>query len=294
VSGATGLVGRALCAHLAAGGVPFRVLSRNPGRARRLAPGGLSYHQWQPIERGRPWVSVVEGSRAVVHLASPLAAAARWTPEHKQMLYDNCIVGTQGLVSAVAQATSPPEVFVSASTVGYYRPHDRDPNPADEAGSPGQDFLSSLAADWEAAAAHVADFGVRQVSLRSGLVLSRRGALRRLRWSARAGLGGPVPPGPQAQSWIHLADELGLLLLAVDDPRVGGPLNCVAPQPVSSADFMSALRKQLGVPFGLPLPSAILPGALAATSGRAAIPSRALALGYEFKHPNLEDALKHS
>jgi uncharacterized protein (TIGR01777 family) len=292
VSGATGLVGRALCAHLAAGGVPFRVLSRNPRRARRLAPGGLSYHQWQPIERGRPWVSVVEGSRAVVHLASPLAAGGRWTPEHKQVLYDNCIVGTQGLVSAVAQATSPPEVFVSASTVGYYRPGDRGGEPADEAGQAGQDFVSSLAADWEAAAAHAADFGIRQVSLRSGLVLSRRGALRRLRWAGRLGLGGPIPPGSQAQSWIHLADELGLLLLAIDDRRLGGPLNCVAPQPVSSAEFMSVVRKQVGVPFGLSSPAAMLPGAVAATSGRAAIPGRALALGYDFIHPDLEEALR--
>jgi uncharacterized protein (TIGR01777 family) len=235
---------------------------------------------------------VVEGSRAVVHLASPLAAGGRWTPEHKQVLYDNCIVGTQGLVSAVAQATSPPEVFVSASTVGYYRPGDRGGEPADEAGQAGQDFVSSLAADWEAAAAHAADFGIRQVSLRSGLVLSRRGALRRLRWAGRLGLGGPIRPGSQAQSWIHLADELGLLLLAIDDRRLGGPLNCVAPQPVSSAEFMSVVRKQVGVPFGLSSPAAMLPGAVAATSGRAAIPGRALALGYDFIHPDLEEALR--
>jgi uncharacterized protein (TIGR01777 family) len=272
--------------------VPFRVLARNLPRARRLVPGAQSYHQWQPIERGRPWVSVVEGSRALVHLASPLIERSRWTPEHKQVLYDTCVVGTQGLVSAVAQAGSPPEVFISASTVGYYPPDGGYRMPADESGHAGDDFLSRLAADWEAAAAHVADFGVRQVSLRSGLVLSRRGALRRLRWAACLGLGGPLSPGGAAQAWIHLEDELGLLLLAIDDDRARGPLNCVAPDMVSRADFMGSVRRMLRIPIGAPAPDWLLPGAIPATTGRAAMPGRALALGYDFRHPDLESALR--
>lgn len=272
--------------------MPFRVLSRNLPRARRLAPGALSYHQWQPIERGRPWVSVVEGSLALVHLASPLVESSRWTPEHKQVLYDTCVVGTQGLVSAVAQAVRPPEVFVSASTIGYYQVDAGDRAPADESGPAGDDFLSRLAADWEAAAAHVADFGVRQVNLRSGLVLSRRGALRRLRLAAGLGLGGPASPARAAQAWIHLQDELGLLLLAIDDDRARGPLNCVAPQAVSRAQFMAGVRRRLRIPVAAPAPGWLLPGAVPATTGRAAIPGRALALGYDFRHPDLDSALR--
>ena len=268
------------------------MLSRNLPRARRLAPGALSYHQWQPIERGRPWVSVMEGSLALVHLASPLVENSRWTPEHKQVLYDTCVVGTQGLVSAVAQAASPPQVVVSASTVGYYQLDGGDRAPVDESGPPGDDFLSRLAADWEAAAAHVADFGVRQVSLRSGLVLSRGGALRRLRWAACMGFGGPGSGGRASQAWIHLEDELGLLLLAIDDDRARGPLNCVAPDPVSNGQFMASVRRLLRIPFGAPAPGWVLPGAVPATTGRAAMPGRALALGYDFQHPDLESALR--
>jgi uncharacterized protein (TIGR01777 family) len=269
------------------------VLSRNPARARRLAPGAISYDHWLPIERGRPWVSVVEGSSALVHLASPLVDGARWTAEHKQGLYDACIVGTQGLVSAVAQASSRPKVFVCASTVGYYELDGAERIPVDESGPEGRDFLGRLAADWEAAAAHVIQFGVRQLSLRSGLVLSRRGALRRLRWAARLGLGGPPAVAQASQAWIHLQDELGLLLLAIEDQRARGPLNCVAPHSVTGAQFMGAVRKSLRVPLGLPTPGWLLPGAVRATIGRPAVPGRALALGYDFKHPDLESALRH-
>jgi uncharacterized protein (TIGR01777 family) len=290
VTGATGLVGRALCARLAAEGVPFCVLSRNPARARRLVPGALSYQQWETIERGGPWVALLERARAVVHLASPLAAWSRWTSEYTQALYDSCVVGTRGLVSAVAQAGVPPEAFVSASAVGYYAPSP-DGAEVDEAAPPGDGYLSRLAADWEAAAAHVEDFGVRAVCLRSGLVLARGGAVVRLRRAARLGFGGPVPPGTQPQPWIHLEDEVGLVLLALRDRRVRGPLNCVAPEAVSSAEFMARLRALAGVPFGLGQPRWLVRGAVAATCGRGAAPRLALEMGYEFRYPRLAPAL---
>lgn len=290
ITGATGLVGRALCARLAADGVPFFVLSRNPARARRLVPGGLSYHEWEPIERGGAWATLLEHAGAVVHLASPLVRWSRWTPDYKQALYDSCVVGTRGLVSAVAQAADPPEVFVSASAVGYY---DDSPDGAvrDETAPAGVGYLSSLAADWEAAAAHVEAFGVRDVRLRSGLVLGPRGAVHRLRWAARLGFGGPVPPGSQLQPWIQLEDEVGLLLLALRDRRVRGPLNCVAPEAVSSAEFMAGVRALAGVPFGLRQPKWLVRGAVAATSGRGAMPALARQLGYEFRYPRLAPAL---
>jgi uncharacterized protein (TIGR01777 family) len=291
VSGATGLLGRALCERLQADGIPFRVLSRNPARARKVAKGGLSYHQWQPIERGGPWVSVVEGARAVVHLASPLVTTSRSATESKQVLYDTCVVGTQGLVSAVAQAGNRPPAFVSASTVGYYAPDDGGA-PVSESAPAGDDFLSRLAADWEAAAAHVAQFGVRQVSLRSGLILASKGALRQLRWAARLGLGGPARAASAGQPWIHLEDEVGLLLLAIGDEQVEGPLNCVAPEPVTSGQFMAAVRAQVRVARGVRPPPWLVPGAVAATAGRTVTPGRALALGYDFRHPFLNQALR--
>ena len=291
VAGATGLLGRALCERLTAQGISFRVLSRNPSRARSVVKGALSYHQWQPIERGGPWVSVVEGARAVVHLASPLVSRSSWRTEYKQVLYDICVVGTQGLVSAVAQSGARPPAFISASTVGYYAPDDGS-GPVNESAPPGAHFLGSLAADWEAAAAHVTEFGVRHVALRSGLILARRGALRRLRWTARLGLGGASRPTSAGQPWIHLEDEVGLLLLAIEDERARGPLNCVAPHLVTNSEFMAGVRSQVRVAGGVAPPLRLVPGAVAATSGRTVTPARALALGYDFRHPSLERALQ--
>jgi uncharacterized protein (TIGR01777 family) len=290
VTGATGLLGRAFCERLTAEGIPFRVLSRNPARARKTVRGGLSYHQWETMERGGLWVSVVDGARAVVHLASPLVRRSRWGTEYKQVLYDTCVVGTQGLVSAVAQAAGRPPVFVSASTVGYYPPG-AGSEPATESSPAGPDFLGRLAADWEAAAAHVEEFGVRCVLLRSGLILARRGALRRLRWAARLGLGGPSGPAAGGQPWIHLDDAVGLILLAVGDEQVRGPLNCVAPELVNGAQLMAGVRAQMRISNGVRQPRWMVPGAVVATAGRSVAPGRALALGYDFRHPRLGGAL---
>lgn len=267
------------------------MLSRDPDRARRAVPGGLSYHRWEPIEHGDRWVSVIEGARAVVHLASPLAAWSRWTPEYRHALYDSCVFGTRGLVSAVAQAAVPPEAFICASTVGYYGPGRDDRTPAQESTPAGDGFLSRLAADWEAAANHAEDFGVRAVNLRSGLVVAAGGTLRRLRIAARLGFGGPVPPGNQEQPWIHVDDEVGLLLRALGDRDLHGPVNCVGPELVTSAAFMSGVRALSGAAIALPQPRWLMRGAVAATCGCVAIPARALALGYEFRYARLAPAL---
>lgn len=256
-----------------------------------MVGGALSYHEWQPIERGGPWVSVVEGARAVVHLASPLVTRSKWETEYKQVLYDTCVVGTQGLVSAVAQAGARPPAFISASTAGYYPAVDGG-EPVNESAPAGADYLGRLAADWEAAATHVTEFGVRCVTLRSGLILARRGALRRLRWAARVGFGGPSRPASAGQPWIHLEDMIGLTLLAVADERARGPLNCVAPQLVTSGQFMAGVRAQVRVSAGMRPPRWLVPGAVAATAGRSVAPGRALALGFDFRHPRLERALR--
>ena len=291
MTGATGLLGRALCGRLAAEEVPFRVLSRNPGRARSAVRGAISYEKWEPIERGAPWVASVQGASAVVHLASPLVRRSNWSTEHSQVVYDNCVVGSRGIVSAVAQASARPPVFISASTVGYY-PGDSEETPLDETADGGGDFLGRLVADWEAAAAHVAEFGVREVRLRLGLVLARNGALRRLRAAARLGFGRPASRGADFQPWIHVEDVVGLILLAIEDERARGPLNCVAPEALSGNRFMACIRSQLGVRGGLPIPPRLVPGAVRVTAGRHVAPRGPASLGFHFAHPQLESALR--
>lgn len=299
MTGASGLVGRALCETLAREGTVVRVLSRDPHRARKQVPGARSYHMWQPIERGGARVELVEEARAVVHLASPLIRGGRWDHAHRQEVYDACVIGTRGLVSALAQARSRPDVLVCASTVAYYAFDASGGREAAEDEPAGEDFLSRLAADWEAAAMHAEEFGVRTVVLRSALVLARGGAVSRLRWAARLGLGRAPAPGTQLQPWIHLEDEVGLLLLALGDSRVTGALNGVAPHAVSSADFMGTLARLVGTTGRLPMPRWLLRsrsgvGALAVTQGRGAAPARALELGYEFRQPRLDAALRQA
>jgi uncharacterized protein len=297
VTGARGLVGRTLCRALAKEGVPFCVLSRDPRRAIRQVPGARSYHVWQPLERAGPWAGLADGARAIVHLASPLLASGRWNDARRQALYDACIVGTRGVVSAVAQAAARPDVLVCASSVGYYAfdPHGVRVSAEDDAA--GDDFLSRLAADWEAEAMRAEQFGVRTVVLRTAMVLAPAGALPRLRQAARWGVGGAPAPGTQQQPWIHLDDEVGLLMLALGDTRVTGPLNGVAPQAVTSAEFMDTLARLLGAPRGVSSPRWLLrsrfgAGAVAVTHGRGVAPARAMELGYEFRQPELDGALR--
>ena len=305
MTGASGLVGRALCEALVSEGVVVRVLSRDPHRARKRVPGARSYHPWQPMERGGARLELVEEARAVVHLASPLVAGGRWDNARRQALYDTCVVGTRGLVSSLAQARSRPEVLVCASSVAYYAFDPAGVREAVETEPAGEDFLSRLAVDWESAALHAEEFGVRVVLLRSALVLGPTGAVQRLRLAARFGLGGAVAPGTQRQPWIHLDDEVGLLLLALGDARVTGALNGVAPEAVTSAEFMATLsalaqgQSRLTPPGRLAPPGWLLhsrfgAGALTVTQGRGAVPARALDLGYEFSRPRLAPALEQA
>ncbi len=299
VTGASGLVGRALCQALVQEGTVVRVLSRDPHRARKEVPGARSYHTWEPIERGGARVELVEEARAVVHLASPLISGGRWDHAHRQELYDACVMGTRGLVSALAQARFRPDVLVCASTVAYYAFDPSGGRQEAEDEPAGEDFLSRLAVDWESAAMHAEEFGVRTVVLRSALVLAPSRAVSRLRWAARLGLGRASAPGTQRQPWIHLEDEIGLLLLALGDSRVTGPLNGVAPHAVSSAEFMATLAGLVGTPGRLSPPRWLLRsragvGALAVTQGRSAVPARALELGYEFRQPRLDGALQQA
>ncbi|HXM56728.1 MAG TPA: TIGR01777 family oxidoreductase [Candidatus Dormibacteraeota bacterium] len=299
MTGASGLVGRALCQALAKEAVPFCVLSRDPRRALRLVPSARSYHLWQPLERAGAWAALARGARAIVHLASPLLASGRWDDARRQALYDACVIGTRGVISAVAQASERPDVLICASTVAFYAYDARGIVVSTEEDGAGGDFLSRLAADWEAEAMRAEQFGVRTVLLRTALVLGAGGALPRLRQAARLGLGAGPAPGTQRQPWIHVDDEVGLLLHALADDGLRGPVNAVAPDAVTSAEFMGTLSGLLGTPPGLRSPRWLLrsrfgAGAVMVTHGRGAAPARALELGYEFRQPALEAALRRA
>lgn len=300
MTGATGLVGRALCRAMSRERIPFAVLSRRPDRARRLVPGARVYRLWQPIERGSPWATMMETARAVVHLASPLTGPGRWNHAHRQELYEGCVVGTRCVVSAVAQARSRPEVLICASSTAFYaRDRTGECRYTEDDGPAGDDFLARLVADWEAAAEHAEQFGVRVVALRTGLVLASQGALPRLWWAASLGMGGAPRPGSQRQPWVHVDDVVGLVMQALGDGRVAGALNVVAPHSVTGAEFMGAVRTLGRMVSGVPQPkwwlrSPLGAGAVMVTNGRGAVAARALELGYQFRQPRLHAALRHA
>jgi uncharacterized protein (TIGR01777 family) len=180
--------------------------------------------------------------------------------------------------------------------VGYYGPHGEEP--LDEEAPPGRDFLAGVCAAWEMQAANAGALGMRVVQVRTGVVLAAAGgALAKVLTPFRLGLGGPVAGGRQYMSWIHLEDEVALLLAALEDERFSGPVNATAPEPVTNAEFSRALARTLHRPAMVALPALalrLLYGEMAdvVTTGVRALPAKALMLGFEFRHEHVREALE--
>lgn len=295
VTGATGLIGKALCRALIARDYEVVIFSRSAGAARERVPGAAEYVAWTPEEDG-PWVGKLDGAWGVVSLAGASVAGKRWTEDYKRELRESRVLGTRGLVRAMTLAKERPLVFVSGSAVGYYGA--RDDTPLDESAPPGDDFLAHLVKDWEAEARQAEALGVRTVMIRSGVVLDRdEGALPRLKLPVQLFVGGPILPGTQWFPWIHLADEIGILLLALEDERARGPINASGPAPQTNRDFCKTLGTVMGRPIWAPVPGFALKiavGEFADTlvTGQRVIPKKALELGYEFQYPTSESALR--
>jgi uncharacterized protein len=297
VTGATGLIGRALVAALARRGAEITVLSRDPDRAReRLgadAPDGLHALRWSALGEPAP-AHALAGCHAVVHLAGE-SVAQRWTRRAKAAIRDSRVLGTRQLVAGLARAQPRPVMLLSASAIGYYGP--RGSEPVDEDAPPGEDFLAQVCAAWEAEAQRARELGTRVVRMRNGVVLDRRGgALAKMLPPFRLGLGGPVAGGRQYVSWVHLDDVVGLMLAAIERERWCGAFNATAPEPVTNREFSHQLGRALRRPAIAPVPALALRAlygdmAEIITTGARAVPAKALVLGYEFEHPRLRPAL---
>lgn len=299
VTGATGLVGRALLHALRACDTEITVLSRDPQRARATLGQGagaqqLAFAGWDPLAGTAP-PDALAGRAAVVHLAGE-PIARRWSERARRAIRDSRVQGTRRLVEGIARAHPRPSVLVSGSAIGYYG--DRGEEPLDEGASPGNGFLAQVCVEWEAEAQRAAQLGVRVVQSRTGVVLDPAGgALAKMLPAFRLGLGGPVAGGSQYVSWVHVADLAGMLLAALRDERWSGPVNATAPQPVSNRDFSHALGAALARPTITPLPALalrMLYGEMAeiVTGGARVVPAKALVLGYDFQHPDLDGALR--
>ncbi len=299
IAGGSGLIGRALIDHLLPEGHEIIVLSRHPEQAN--LPTGVTVARWDGVSTDG-WAQWVDGADAVVNLAGESIAGkgmppARWTPERKQRILDSRVNATKAVVAAIAQARAKPRVLVQGSAVGFYGGR-HDDTELDESAPPGDDFLAQVAVRWESASKPVADMGVRLAIARTGLVLSMAGgSLPSTLLPFRFFLGGPLGDGQQWWPWIHIVDEVRALAFLMTEERASGPFNLAAPNPVTNRDFARTLAKVMGRPALLPTPAFALNLALGEMAtllldGQRAIPKHLLALGFQFRFPELEPALR--
>ena len=292
ITGATGLIGTRLVSALRERGDTVTVLSRSPERAE--AALGVKAHAWDPVAGPAP-AAALAGRDVVIHLAGE-PVAQRWNAKVKQAILDSRELGTRNLVAGLAAAAPRPGVLVSSSAVGYYGKHGDERVTEDD--PPGGDFLARACVAWEREAQAATDLEMRVVTIRTGVVLDPSGgALKTMLPPFRAGVGGPVAGGDQYMPWIHVDDIVGMYLAAAGDPSWSGPVNASAPEPATNREFSKALGRALHRPAVAPVPALalrVLYGEMAeiVTEGQRAVPRRALALGYGFRHPDLDEALQ--
>lgn len=293
VTGASGTIGRALCDALFARGDVVVGLTRDPGGARAANPR-VTWHKWDPtLERPDP--AAFEGVDGVVHLLGE-RIDQRWTDEAKERIMESRRQGTHNLVQAIVGLEAPPKVLVSQSAVGYYG--DRGDEVVDESDGPGTSFDAQVVQAWEAAAHELDPIGIRLVITRTGQVLSTEGGmLKEMLTPFKLGVGGPLAGGNQYLAWIHIDDEIGLLLWALDNDAVSGVVNASSPNPATNKDFSKALGRALNRPAVMPVPGLVLDAKFGREFGQVlrggarVIPKRTEELGYEFKYPDLDGAL---
>jgi uncharacterized protein (TIGR01777 family) len=293
MTGATGLIGRQLIDRLP----QPTILTRDAARARQSLGAKIADAVAWDTSRPPP-ASVLEGVDAVFHLAGEPVAEGRWTAAKKARIRDSRVLGTQRLVEAIRQCAHPPKVLVSASAVGYYG--SRGDEVLEETSPPGHDFLAEVCREWEQQARAAEDVGVRVVSIRIGIVLARQGgALPRMLTPFRWGLGSPLGNGRQYMPWIHLDDLVSLFCFAAQRPELRGPVNGVAPHPVTNREFTRTLARVLRRPAWLPpVPAFVLrlmlgEFAQVLLASQRVHPAAALAAGFTFQFPELEAALRN-
>lgn len=294
VTGASGLIGSAVCDALLARGDEVVGLTRDPAKSYPRNPT-VNWHPWQPATE-RPPPEALAGVDAVVNLLGE-EINQRLTKEAKRRIRESRVTGSRNLIQGIESAGVKPSVFVGQSAVGYYG--DRGAAIVDEESPPGEGYVAELPIEWETAEKEAEKLVPRVVILRTGLVLTKDGGLvKQLALPFKLGLGGPIAGGEQFMSWIHLDDEVGLILWALDNEQVSGVINATAPEPVTNRKFSKALGRALHRPAAVPVPKlavTLMRGselADAVAGGARVLPRRALDLGYKFQHPQIDEALE--
>jgi uncharacterized protein (TIGR01777 family) len=306
------LIGRKLARRLLDDGHTPVILSRRSDEMRRNPEMRVyQFVQGDPTVAG-PWRHEVDGCDVVVNLAGHNLFSERWSAAVKNTIRDSRVHATQHVVAAIGEARKRPQALIQASAVGYYGSHGDEE--LTESSPSGSDFLGVVCREWEEASDPVEDLGVRRAIMRTGIVLAAgEGALGAMALPFKLGPGMPIgsdgkfglATGEQWMSWIHLDDIVGLFLLAIDNAEASGPINGTAPNPVRNAEFARALSNVLWkptAPWRVFMPAGLMPdpvlklllGEVAdvITSGQKVLPARAQALGYQYKYPELVEALR--
>lgn len=294
VTGATGFIGKYLIEALLKEGITPVVLSRSIQSAQKTLGTGIETHQWNPEKELAP-EKVLESVDAVIHLAGEGIANKRWNEKQKKKILDSRVLGTRNLVSALNSLKgNKPKTLISASAIGFYG--NRGSDTLTEKSLPGNGFLSDVCLAWEEEAKKV-NPSIRLVTPRIGIVLGREGgALAKLFPLFKLGGGGPVGSGNQYMSWIHVRDVAGLLVFALKKESIHGPMNTVAPNPVTNAEFSKALGKAVHRPAFMPAPAFAIKLAMGELSAlvlhsQKVIPEVATSSGYTFQFADIKTAL---
>jgi uncharacterized protein (TIGR01777 family) len=295
VTGASGRIGKALCDELLGRGDEVVGLTRNPDKAAAAQPQ-VTWHGWEPTLE-RPNAAAFEGVDGVVNLVGE-KIDQRWSDDAKRKIMDSRKVATHNLVGTIEGLATKPKVLVSQSAVGYYC--NRGDEVLDESSAPGESFDASVCVEWEKAAHEIDPTGVRLAIVRTGQVMETGGGiLGELLLPFKLGLGGPLAGGKQWVPWIHLSDEVGILVWALDTESVSGVVNGSAPNPVTNKEWSKALGRALGRPAVLPIPGIAVEVKFGrefgkiAQGGQRVLPKRTEELGYAFKFPEIDGALRN-
>jgi uncharacterized protein (TIGR01777 family) len=301
ITGGTGDIGRYLIKELSQHGHQLVILTRSPDKYRGSFEEAVELVQWDS-KTAAGWVAHTDGADAIINFAGENLAGEtflpdRWTKEKKLKIVRSRLQVGKAVVEAVMAAGQKPKVVLQASAVGYYGPRNDD-TLLDEDAPPGDDFLGRTCVEWEQSTSAVKEMGVRQVILRTGLVLmTESGSLQRLLFQFKLFGGGPFGGGSQWWPWIHIQDEVKAIRFLLESSDADGPYNLTAPNPVTNKTFSKILGRVLKRPAFMPIPAfamKLLLGEVATIvlDGQRAVPRRLQEAGYEFQFTDLERALE--
>ena len=298
VGGGSGMLGRRLTSRWLEAGDDVTVLTRDPARAASRVPSGATVRRWTPPNVDDDLVASLRSADAVVNLAGVSIGGRPWTPGRKRAILESRLDATTAIVGAMARLAPAdrPSVLVNASGIDVYG--DRPDGELTEASPPGTSFLAGVVVAWEAAARAAEALRVRVVLARNAVIVAPEApALRLILLPFRLFVGGPLGSGRQRFTWVHVDDAVGLYDLAVRDASISGPMNVVSPDVPTQRELARAIGRAMHRPALIPVPAFALRLVLwgqadVVLHGRVAVPAKALAAGFEFRHPTVESALR--